>query len=150
MRVANLVAGLLEWPDGTRRLVVLFCVAVTVGAAGSTPPVFVDVNQQARSNASLDYVDRELGAGNSVFPDQQSLLEARGWIPEDATFAVAVGEPQAGWSELAVPGVIDTYLRYFLLPRRRSGRPVDPLPRVRPGPYRGAKRSGRTTRGSRF
>jgi hypothetical protein len=65
-------------------------------------------------------VDRELGGGNSVLPDQSLAIEARARIPAGDTFLVSVGDPQAGWSELAVPDAIDTYMRYFLLPRRQS------------------------------
>ena len=120
MRVANLLAGLLEWPDGTRRLVVVFCVAVMVGAVGLRyEEAFRFVNQQARSNASLDYVDRQLGAGNSVVPDQGLLLEARGWIPEDGTFAVAVGDRPPGWTDLT-GDFTEMFARYFLLPRRAA------------------------------
>jgi hypothetical protein len=104
-----------------RRLVVAFCVAVTVAAVVVRfPDAFRDANEAARANAALDYVDREIGAGNSVLPDQVIAIEARGLIPPDGTFTVAVGERQEGWSELAVPHVIDPYMRYFLLPRRQS------------------------------
>ena len=104
------------------RLVVIFCVGVTLAAvAWLYPQAFADANRTARANAALDQIDRALGGGNSVLPAQAIAIEARGRIPEDETFTVAVGERQAGWSELAVPDVIDTYMRYFLLPRRPSG-----------------------------
>lgn len=45
-------------------------------------------------------------------------MEARARIPDDGTFTVAVGDAREDWSELATPGAIDSYLRYFLLPRR--------------------------------
>ena len=45
------------------------------------PDTFRDANETARANAALDVVDRELGGGNSVVPDQGLMLEARGWIP---------------------------------------------------------------------
>ena len=41
-------------------------------------------------------------------------------------------ERQEGWSDLATPDAIDTYMRYFLLPRRpTTRRAVDPLLRLR-------------------
>jgi hypothetical protein len=92
-----------------------------VALAWLYPQAFADANRQARANAALDYVDRELGGGNSVLPDQAIAIEARGRIPADDTFTVSVGEPQEGWSELATQDAIDTYMRYFLLPRRPSG-----------------------------
>jgi hypothetical protein len=117
--VRDALAGLLTWPDGTRRLVVAFCLAITLGGlAVEYPDVFRDANATARANASLDWVDRQLGAGNSVLPSQSIAVEAMGRIPESDAFTVAVGERRPGWSELAVPYVIDAYMRYFLLPRR--------------------------------
>ena len=103
---------------GTRRLVVAFCVAVTVVAlVVRFPDAFRDANDTARANAALDLVDRDVGAGNSVFPDQRLLVEARGLIPPDASFAVAVGDPQPGWTELTA-GSAEPFLRSYLLPRR--------------------------------
>lgn len=102
----------------TRRLVVLFCAAVLlVALAVRYPDAFHDANETARANAALDQVDRAVGAGNSVFPDQALLVEARGLIPPDESFAVAVGPPQPGWTDLTANGA-DLFLRSFLLPRR--------------------------------
>ena len=102
----------------TRRLVVVFCVAVSlVALAVRYPDAFHDANETARANAALDLVDREVGAGNSVFPDQALLIEARGLIPPDESFAVAVGDPQPGWTELTA-GSAELFLRSYLLPRR--------------------------------
>ena len=103
---------------GTRRLVVAFCVAVMVVAlVVRFPDAFRDANDTARANAALDLVDRDVGAGNSVFPDQRLLVEARGLIPPNANFAVAVGDPQPGWTELTA-GSAEPFLRSYLLPRR--------------------------------
>ena len=108
-------------PGGLGRLVVVFCVAVTlVALAVRYPQTFADANRQARANAALDYQDRELGGGNSVLPDQAIAFEARGRIPENDRFAVSVGEPQEGWSGLATQDAIGSYMEYFLLPRRPS------------------------------
>jgi hypothetical protein len=102
----------------TRRLVVALCVAVTIVAlAVRYPDAFHDANETAEANAALDLVDRELGAGNSVFPDQRLLVEARSLIPANESFAVAAGDPQPGWTELTA-GSAEPFLRYFLLPRR--------------------------------
>ena len=57
--------------------------------------------------------------GNSVVPDQGLLLEARGRIPEDGTFAVAVGYRQPGWTDLT-GDFTEMFARYFLLPRRAA------------------------------
>ena len=95
-----------------------FCVAVTIVAlAVRYPDAVRDANETAEANAALDLVDRELGAGNSVFPDQRLLVEARSLIPANESFAVAAGDPQPGWTELTA-GSAEPFLRYFLLPRR--------------------------------
>ena len=102
----------------TRRLVVVFCIAVCVVAlVVRYLDVFRDANDTARKNAALDLVDRAVGAGNSVFPDQRLLVEARGLIPPGESFAVAVGDPQPGWTELTA-GSAELFLRSYLLPRR--------------------------------
>jgi len=102
----------------TRRLVVAFCLATTlIALAVRYPDALHDANQTARANAALDLVDRDLGAGNSVFPDQSLLVEARGLIPPNESYAVAAGDPQPGWTELTA-GSSEPFLRYFLLPRR--------------------------------
>jgi hypothetical protein len=101
--------------------VVVFCLAVTVGAAVVLwPEAFADANRTARANASLDYLDRMIGGGNSVLPNPGVVVEARGRIPADETFEVAVGDPLEGWSELATPDAITTFARSILLPRRES------------------------------
>ncbi len=91
-----------------------------VALAWLYPQAFAEANRTARADARLDYVDRELGGGNSVLPAQAIAIEARGRIPAQGTFTVAVGPPREGWSELAIPDTIENYMRYFLLPRRTS------------------------------
>ena len=99
----------------------MFCLAVTAGAVVVLwPDAFADANRSARANAALDYVDRQIGGGNSVLPDPAVIVEARGRIPTDETFLVAVGEPQESWSELSTPDAIATFARSILLPRRES------------------------------
>jgi hypothetical protein len=108
-------------PGALGRVVVLFCVGVLLAAlVWLYPHAFADANSAARANARLDWVDRELGGGNSVLPAQAIATEARGRIPADGTFAVAVGPPRPGWSELAIPDTLENYMRYFLLPRKTS------------------------------
>lgn len=102
----------------TRRLVVVFCLAVIlVALAVRYPDAFRDAGDTARANARLDFVDRDVGAGNSVFPSQALLVAARGLIPADQSFAVAAGDPQPGWTSLTAPAA-EPFLRSYLLPRR--------------------------------
>ena len=97
---------------------IAYCVAVLlVAIVVLYPDAFRDANESARANARLDLLDREFGGGNSVIPDQGLLVEARGLIPPDGTFAVAVGERQPEWTDLTAT-YAETYSRYFLLPRR--------------------------------
>jgi hypothetical protein len=91
---------------------------MVVAVAWLYPRAFREANDAARANARLDAVDRALGGGNSVLPDQAIAVEARGRIPEDDTFTVAVGRMQPGWSSLAIPPTLENYMRYFLLPRK--------------------------------
>jgi hypothetical protein len=81
------------------------------------PDAFRTATEAARANASLDVVDRTLGGGNSVLPDQALMLEARATIPAGEGFRVVVGEPQTGWTDLTAT-YAETFARYFLLPRR--------------------------------
>lgn len=102
----------------TRRLVVAFCLVVTlVALAVRYPAAFEDAGDTARANDGLDLVDRDVGAGNSVFGDQSLLVAARGLIPDDESFAVASGSPQPGWTALTAVAA-EPFLRSYLLPRR--------------------------------
>lgn len=98
-------------------LTVAWLAVTLVTVAVRYPDAFADANRTARANARLDLVDRELGGGNSVVPDQALMIEARGRIPPDGTFRVALGERQPGWTDLTAP-FAETFARSFLLPRR--------------------------------
>lgn len=103
-----------------RRLVVVsWLLLVLVALVVRYPQAFRDANRSARENAALDVLDLEVGGGNSVIPDQRLLYQARGRIPWRGTFAVAIGEPEVGWTDLTST-FAETYLRYFLLPRREA------------------------------
>ena len=91
---------------------------MVIAVAWLYPGAFGNAGETARANARLDAVDRELGGGNSVLPAQAIAVEARGRIPGEGTFTVAVGPTQPGWSSLAIPATLENYMRYFLLPRK--------------------------------
>lgn len=113
------VAELLEWPEGTRRLGVIACVGVLlVALAFQYPDALRDLDAEADKNAAHSYADREFAGGNSVVADQGGLYEARGRIPPDGSYAVSVGQPVEGWTDLTAP-FIPSFARYFLLPRRQ-------------------------------
>lgn len=101
-------------------VIALWLALVLVAVAVRYTDAFRTANQTARANAALDLLDRKVGGGNSVIPDQELLFEALGRIPTAESFAVAVGERQEGWTDTTAT-YAETFLRYFLLPRR-----VDP------------------------
>ena len=108
----------LEWPVGPIRLGVAFLVAVTaLAVAIRYPSLFAEMNRQASANSNLSYADRDIAGGNGLVVDQAAVYAARALIPEDATYHVSVNPEFAAGSELTVP-FVDSYYRYFLLPRR--------------------------------
>jgi hypothetical protein len=110
----------LEWPAGSFRIGVVFLVAVTAMAVVlEYPAIFRDAESRASNNSSLSFADRDVAGGNALVADQAAVYEARGRIPEDATYHVAVGDEYAGGSDLTVPFVASFY-RYFLMPRRQA------------------------------
>jgi hypothetical protein len=112
--------GLTEWPDGIRRLSVLACVGILLGALVVLYPAAMrEAGDEADKNAGLSYADREFAGGNSVVADQGGLYEARGRIPPDGTYTVSVGARVDGWTDLTVP-YVPWFARYFLLPRRED------------------------------
>lgn len=120
MTLGDQLRRLTEWPDGIRRLSVLACVGILCAALVWLYPGAVrDAGRDASRNAALSYADREFAGGNSVVADQGGLYEARGRIPANGTYTVAVGAPVDGWTELTAP-YTPWFARYFLLPRRED------------------------------
>jgi hypothetical protein len=108
----------IEWPIGLMRIGVAFLVATTVVAVVVAYPRVLDqFGDRAARNSALSYSDREIAGGNGLVVDQQAVYAARGLIPEDETYHVAVGEEYEGGSDLT-PTYVGSYYRYFLLPRR--------------------------------
>ena len=130
-----------------------FCVRRHARRAGvALPGRFADANHEARANARLDYVDRELGGGNSVLPAQAIAIEARGHIPE-RDILHGRGRRAAGGLERARHSRHARQLHAVLPPasrttERRSA--VDPLLRLRSERVPGrAARLGRFDNGPR-
>lgn len=114
------LSSFLEWPRGIARLGVVLCVVVALGYGSVYFVRAVDrLGDQARSNAALNFDDREFAGGNAVVVSNAALYEARGLIPEDETYRVATGPNVAGATELT-EDYIEQYARYFLMPRRPS------------------------------
>jgi hypothetical protein len=97
---------------------VVFLVAVaTLAAVIRYPSLIGEMNRQASSNSNLSYADRDIAGGNGLVVDQAAVYAAQALIPEDATYRVSVDPNYAGGSELTIP-FVDSYYRYFLMPRR--------------------------------
>lgn len=107
-----------EWPAGIVRSGVAFLVAVAVIAVlVRYPAVLRQAGRDAARNSDLSYSDREIAGGNGVVADQIAVYAARGIIPENATYRVVVDRGFKGGSPQTVP-FVDSYYRYFLMPRR--------------------------------
>jgi hypothetical protein len=97
---------------------VVFLVATTVVAVVlDLPTLLRDFDDDAANNSALSYADREIAGGNGLVADQEAVYAARGLIPPDATYHVAVAPDYAGGSDLTRE-FVSSYYRYFLLPRR--------------------------------
>lgn len=108
----------LEWPVGAIRVGVVFLVGVAALAVVLRYPALVrEVDRDASRNSALSYADREIAGGNGLVADQTALYEARGRIPENETYHVAVSTGYEGGSDLTVP-YVESYYQYFLMPRR--------------------------------
>lgn len=103
---------------GLVRLGVAACVALTAALGLVYGVKAVDrLGDDAATNASANYDDREFGGGNSLVVDKNALYEARGLIPEDEPYRVVAGPGVEGATELTERH-IGEYARYFLMPRR--------------------------------
>jgi hypothetical protein len=67
------------------------------------------LGDEASKNAAANYDDRAFGGGNSLGVDKQALTEARGWIPDSASYRLLVPTDAAD---------LRNFVRYFLMPRR--------------------------------
>jgi hypothetical protein len=120
---APVIDQAFDWIAGTvgmRRIGVVFCTLVVLGAAVIRYPAAIgEANDTVAHNAALDYADREIAGGNGVVADQTAMYEARSLIPPGGTYRVVTGIKQPTFSDLTLP-YIDSYATYFLLPRRPS------------------------------
>ena len=86
------VSWWIEWPVGIVRIGVVFLVAAaTVAVVVRYPPVLRELGDGTRTETvRLSYADREIAGGNGLVVDQLAVYAARGLIPDDATYHVAV------------------------------------------------------------
>jgi hypothetical protein len=108
----------IEWPIGLLRVGVVFLVAAAaIAVAVAYPRLLDELDDDASRNSALSFADRDIAGGNGLVVDQQAVYAARGLVPEDETYRVVVGPDYKGGSDLT-PTYVDSYYRYFLLPRR--------------------------------
>lgn len=108
----------IEWPAGIVRIGVAFLVAVAVVAVVVRyPDVLRNAGRDAARNSDLSYSDREIAGGNGLVADQNVVYAARGLIPENEHYKVAVDPGFVGGSAETVQ-FVDSFYRYFLMPRR--------------------------------
>lgn len=108
----------LEWPAGVVRVGVVFLVGATlIAVAYRYPAVLRQADRDATSNSRLSYADREIAGGNGLVVDQTAVYAARGLIPEDARYKVVVNPGFQGGTAETVR-FVDSFYRYFLMPRR--------------------------------
>jgi hypothetical protein len=112
------VSPWLEWPDGIVRTGVAFLVATAlIAVAFAYPGVLRQAGRDATHNSELSYSDREIAGGNGLVADQVAVYAARALIPENDTYKVLVDPAYAGGGADTVQ-FVDSYYRYFLMPRR--------------------------------
>jgi hypothetical protein len=96
----------------------VFLVAVTVVAVVvAYPGALLDLGDEATRNSELSFADREIAGGNGVVVDQTVVYAARALIPVGETYHVAIGPDFSGGTDLTSQ-YVDSYYRYFLMPRR--------------------------------
>ena len=107
----------IEWPAGLLRIGVVFLVAVGRDAVVAATRGSSRLGDDASRNSALSFADREIAGGNGLVADQAAVYARAELIPEDATYHVIVGPGYEGGSDLT-RAYVDSYYRYFLLPRR--------------------------------
>jgi hypothetical protein len=103
---------------GTIALAAAVVLASTVGAFYFVKALS-DFDNAATKNSTLSFDDRELAGGNSILVDQAVAYEARALIAPTATYRVRVG-PNLRHATPLTETYVESWLRYFLMPRRPS------------------------------
>lgn len=96
---------------------VFLVAAALVAVTAAYPGVLRQAGRDATRNSDLSYSDREIAGGNGLVADQGAAYAARALIPENDTYRVAVDPGFRGGIAETV-AFVDSYYRYFLMPRR--------------------------------
>jgi hypothetical protein len=100
---------------------VVLCVGLSiVFGAIYFPRALTDFDDTASNNASLSYSDREVAGGNGIVADQEAAYQAQAIIPRDAKYRVVTGSALKNPQSLTL-AFVETWYRYFLMPRRTAG-----------------------------
>jgi hypothetical protein len=100
---------------------VILCVGLSiVFGAIYFPRALTDFDDTASNNASLSYSDREVAGGNGIVADQEAAYQAQAIIPRDAKYRVVTGSALKNPQSLTL-AFVETWYRYFLMPRRTAG-----------------------------
>jgi hypothetical protein len=97
-------------------LVALLVVAVALAAAAVELPGAFDDAADAVKDGRPDRAERELAPAQGLDIPDEMLLRVRQVIPEDASFAIVLGDA-IELTEAQLTG-IPQFLRYWLVPRR--------------------------------
>jgi hypothetical protein len=105
---------------GIARAGVVLCVglSVTLGAFYLLRAL-ADFEDVASNNSSLSFSDREVAGGNGIVIDQEAVYQAQALIPQNAKYRVVTGSGLKDMTSLTLP-FVDSWYRYFLMPRRPS------------------------------
>lgn len=102
-----------------RRPVAIGAFAVALATAlWHFPSAFLDVSRETGALEAQSALERELVGARRVDVDTRVLVEARRFMPEDATYAVVTG-PNVRVSGPATLPAVAPFAGYWLLPRRR-------------------------------
>jgi hypothetical protein len=99
---------------------VILCVGLSiVFGAIYFPRALSDFDDTASNNTSLSFSDREIAGGNGIVADQEAAYQARAIIPRNAKYRVVTGSALKNPTPLTL-AFVETWYRYFLMPRRTS------------------------------
>ena len=97
---------------------VVLCVGLSIAfGAIYFPRALSDFDGTASNNSALSFSDREVAGGNGIVTDQEAVYEARAIIPRNAKYRVVTGSGLKNSTSLTLE-FVDSWYRYFLMPRR--------------------------------
>ena len=117
--VARLVRLARSLSSPARIGIAACALAAFVTAVANYPTALTRFDDKAQENSALDFLDREVGGGNSLGVDQDSLIDIRSLIAPNEAYRIVAGPNLQRKTELTGT-YIESFLTYFLMPRRPS------------------------------